>query len=256
MGSLFVACSPQWVWLAAITYLPHKEERFMYVVYPQILYAAAYCIVEISRLIPRLFISKRRLEQSPIKTLLVVAALLCTSILSASRVGALLWNYSAHMRVYLDLQSLDQARLDGPCTVCLGSEWYEFPSHFFVPEQCEVHFLDSGFRGILPAAFNDSRGGTRYGASYLNDRNEADKRQFIVDESSCNVMVSLKYDEKLEPKELNRGVKNKRWEIVQEHKYVQGNLSAALFRALFIPFLSPQKLVYNYYALYASNKQQ
>lgn len=31
---LLVALSPVWVWLAAISALPHKEERFLYVVYP------------------------------------------------------------------------------------------------------------------------------------------------------------------------------------------------------------------------------
>lgn len=31
---LLIALSPIYVWLAAITALPHKEERFMYVVYP------------------------------------------------------------------------------------------------------------------------------------------------------------------------------------------------------------------------------
>lgn len=31
---MLVAISPAWVWLAAITALPHKEERFLYVVYP------------------------------------------------------------------------------------------------------------------------------------------------------------------------------------------------------------------------------
>jgi alpha-1,2-mannosyltransferase len=255
MGSLFAACSPQWVWLAAITYLPHKEERFLYVVYPQILCGAAYCIVEMSEMVSRLFCLRKKSLQRQFKRSLILVAILCTSLLSASRVGALLWNYSAHMWVYGGLQSLDQTQLDGPCTICLGSEWYEFPSHFFVPEQCEVHFLDSGFGGILPAPFNQALGGTRYGATYLNDRNEADEMQFIGDESRCNVVVALKYDDKLAPKELNKGMREKGWEVVQEHKYVQGNLSAALYRALFIPFLSPGKLLYNYYVLYASNNK-
>ena len=31
---LLIAVSPAWAWLLAITVLPHKEERFLYVVYP------------------------------------------------------------------------------------------------------------------------------------------------------------------------------------------------------------------------------
>ena len=31
---LFLTVAPVYVWLAAITLLPHKEERFLYVTYP------------------------------------------------------------------------------------------------------------------------------------------------------------------------------------------------------------------------------
>ena len=33
---LLMAVAPLYVWLAAISALPHKEERFLYVVYPQV----------------------------------------------------------------------------------------------------------------------------------------------------------------------------------------------------------------------------
>jgi alpha-1,2-mannosyltransferase len=42
---LLACVSPAYVWLAAITALPHKEERFLYVVYPLVSKPAAWLVV-------------------------------------------------------------------------------------------------------------------------------------------------------------------------------------------------------------------
>ena len=242
---LLIACSPQWVWLGAITLLPHKEERFMYVVYPQIMLAASATIVYIGSLLA--CVSKKHFRL--LKVLAIAAAVICSSALSVSRVGALLWNYNANMRIYMGIHGMSpKADGDGspPCVVCMGSEWYEYPSSFFVPQSCKVNFLKSEFGGVLPAHFNASLGGTRSAAAYLNDRNEADDRQYIEDESACTFLVALKYDDKLsEPKLQKKG-----WNVVKELHYVQSSASKALYRALYIPFLSRRNLKYNYYVLY------
>ena len=242
---LLIACSPQWVWLGAITLLPHKEERFMYVVYPQIMLAASATIVYIGSLLA--CVSKKHFRL--LKVLAIAAAVICSSALSVSRVGALLWNYNANMRIYMGIHGMaPKADGDGspPCVVCMGSEWYEYPSSFFVPQSCKVNFLKSEFGGVLPAHFNASLGGTRSAAAYLNDRNEADDRQYIEDESACTFLVALKYDDKLsEPKLQKKG-----WNVVKELHYVQSSASKALYRALYIPFLSRRNLKYNYYVLY------
>lgn len=41
---LLIALSPIYVWLAAITALPHKEERFMYVVYPLVRFSFTFMV--------------------------------------------------------------------------------------------------------------------------------------------------------------------------------------------------------------------
>jgi alpha-1,2-mannosyltransferase len=40
-GSLVTAIAPLFVWLVAISALPHKEERFLYVTYPQVCSSSA-----------------------------------------------------------------------------------------------------------------------------------------------------------------------------------------------------------------------
>ena len=243
-GNFFVACSPQWLWIAAITILPHKEERFLYVVYPQILLAAAYSALVAGRACA----SIAKTKYKPLLRRLVVACVvIATSLLSAARVGALVSNYGASMRVYASLEGSSQGMGEGgpPCVVCVGSEWYEYPSSFFVPQRCEMHFVRSGFGGVLPGHFNSSLGGTRHASEYLNDRNQADDRQYISDESRCTFLVSMRADDHIaQEKESDK------WEVVRKLKYVNSGASGALYRALFIPFLSSQKLVYNHYVLY------
>jgi len=246
-GNFFAACSPQWLWILAITLLPHKEERFLYVVYPQIILAAAYTVVQVGNIVAQVAGKHQDLLRSGV----FAGALAVTTALSASRVGALLWNYDANLKIYLGLSN--PAETPQPCVVCVGSEWYEFPSSFFVPQNCEMNFVKSDFDGVLPAQFDSALGGTRYGASYLNDRNEAHDLQFMSDESKCTYLVSLKYDGELLPKKQDERlwVENK-WETARELPYVQSASSPALYRALYIPFVSAKKLVYNYYVLYRS----
>ena len=39
--------------------------------------------------------------------------------------------------------------------VCVGSEWYRFPSAFFLPsDSYRLAFVDFGFQGMLPTEFN------------------------------------------------------------------------------------------------------
>jgi alpha-1,2-mannosyltransferase len=35
-------------------------------------------------------------------------------------------------------------------TVCIGKEWYRFPSYYFLPSGFEIAFVKSGFAGLLP----------------------------------------------------------------------------------------------------------
>lgn len=247
--NLLAALSPQWFWLLAITMLPHKEERFMYVVYPEILLAAAYTVVQAGNSLAGVI----GMFRGHVRKVFFTGALIITTMLSASRVGALLWNYDANMKIYMRLnQHLHTEGVGESCVVCVGSEWYEYPSSFFIPSGCGMEFVRSGFDGVLPAHYNASLGGTRYAAEYLNDMNEDDDRQFMENERACDFLISLKYDDKLLPK--RQRIKGKTLEIVHELPYVQSSASKALYRALFIPFVSAHKLVYNSYALYKSKE--
>ena len=43
-------------------------------------------------------------------------------------------------------------------SVCVGDEWYRYPSSFFLPGSAyRLQFVKSGFDGMLPIAFNASQ---------------------------------------------------------------------------------------------------
>ena len=46
----------------------------------------------------------------------------------------------------------------GGVRMCLGKEWYRFPSHFLFPEGVEVRWIKSEFSGLLPGKFAPSSG--------------------------------------------------------------------------------------------------
>lgn len=47
------------------------------------------------------------------------------------------------------------ANTSSTVSVCVGGEWYRYPSSFFLPgPNYRLQFVKSGFDGLLPAAFD------------------------------------------------------------------------------------------------------
>lgn len=72
-------------------------------------------------------------------------------------------------------------------TLCIGKEWYRFPSHFFVPQGVNVEFIKSEFDGHLPRQFSppDTPGllgafeKTRIIHPDLNDLNQEEPLHYV-----------------------------------------------------------------------------
>ena len=61
--------------------------------------------------------------------------------------------FSAPLEVYAPLQNLEYANMRG--NVCLGKEWYRFPSSYFLPANMRAKFVQSAFDGLLPGEFSE-----------------------------------------------------------------------------------------------------
>lgn len=88
--------------------------------------------------------------------------------------------YGAPLSIYKPLFELGRPG----DTVCLGKEWYRFPSHYFLPNGMRAKFVHSEFSGLLPGEFNEAHTGFGLfpGAwlppSGMNDENREDRGKY------------------------------------------------------------------------------
>ncbi|PRQ31047.1 putative hexosyltransferase [Rosa chinensis] len=241
---LLIVVSPVYIWLVFMSLQPHKEERFLYPIYPLICVAASAVIESF----PDVFRSKYNPHDNSI---LVVAAkilrpVVLSLILCAShaRTFSLINGYSAPIEIYKLLEHHEDA---GPGSVlCVGSEWHRFPSSFFVPDYVgEVRWIDDGFRGLLPFPFNSTLGGTAAAPPYLNNKNKASDKQYLRDLEHCTFLVELELSRPFP----SRGSDSSTWEVIAALPYLDRELSPAKYRSFFIPYVWMHKNIFGMYKL-------
>ncbi|KAH9778966.1 Dol-P-Man:Man(6)GlcNAc(2)-PP-Dol alpha-1,2-mannosyltransferase [Citrus sinensis] len=242
---LVVVVSPVYIWLLFMSMQPHKEERFLYPIYPLICVAASAVIESF----PDIFRDKYdpnanfvMVTTAKVLRPFVLGLILCAS---HSRTFSLVNGYAAPIEVYKILQHHDDA---GPgSVVCVGSEWHRYPSSFFIPNYIgEVRWLDDGFRGLLPLPFNSTVGGTSAAPSYFNNKNKASDQQFLQDVEACTFLVELQLNRPYP----SRGSDLSKWEPIAALPYLDREFSPPLYRSFFIPYLWQQRNVFGLYKLF------
>jgi alpha-1,2-mannosyltransferase len=153
-----------YLWLAIFTAQRHKEERFMYVAFPLISLNAAISIVVGCELITLIVTKIKSIRSWSMVAGRVVRWIVIVVFMTGSvlRIFSMYQFYHAPIKVYSQLvyhQPLIETFVKtGELEhVCVGKEWYRFPSHFFVPTGMRVSFIPSRFRGLLPFYFGDGR---------------------------------------------------------------------------------------------------
>ncbi|KAK9674496.1 hypothetical protein RND81_12G236300 [Saponaria officinalis] len=241
---LMIFLSPIYVWIGFMSLQPHKEERFLYPIYPLICVAASTFIDSLPDLfrdkyVPndRSFIVLAAKFVRPVFLSLVIA-------ISYSRTFSLIHGYSAPLEIYKHLDYHDDA---GPgSTLCVGSEWHRFPSSFFIPDYvAQVRWIDDGFRGLLPLPFNSTLGGTSAAPTYFNNKNKASEEQYLRDLESCTLLVELH----LKRPFVYRGSNLSTWEVVAALPFLDRELSPPLHRSFYIPFYWEYNNVFGLYKL-------
>jgi len=93
--------------------------------------------------------------------------------------------YSAPLNVYKPL--FDSTVSHPGDTVCLGKEWYRFPSSFNLPQGVRAKFIKSEFSGLLPGEFSEADAslglfpGTWLIPSGMNDENLEDLSKYVCE---------------------------------------------------------------------------
>ncbi|TPX49177.1 hypothetical protein SeMB42_g02701 [Synchytrium endobioticum] len=249
---------PFYVMLYIFSSQAHKEERFMFVVYPLICFNAALGLYCLNRVLEGVLHDLNVAKGDRATAAVGFFVLIVSSLVSASRIMALYAHYSAPIAIYRHLSREIADSMACNVTVCVGKEWYRFPSHYFLPDQAQLRFIKSEFDGLLPKYFYEAspetdeskrllgsrRWKSREGAwrvpEGMNDLNQGVVDERYVNVTSCDYLVdsdmpstSPAYDpNSLEPRYL---LDTDTWSPIKCLPFLDSSRSTRLGRAFWIP---------------------
>lgn len=231
------------LWTSIFMLQPHKEERFLFPIYPHICLLAAFCLDCLYKL----------LNKTQFASIFSFSILIIFVIASFSRIAALHRNYSGLLDTYKDfnnkissdgilmLKATKNSSEMSSIRVCIGKEWHRFPSSFFLPEsgkdfgEVEIRFIRSEFRALLPDIF--LKGSTlteitRKIPIHQNDENREQLERYVPLES-CNFLIDLVG---MEPTELEPDYsKMDEFHSIIQNRLLLSSNSHPFFRAFYIP---------------------
>lgn len=154
---LAVVCgAPLCVWLAIFGSQPHKEERFLYPIYPLICLSGAVFVNYVFTAITSILLGAGLTRQSKwVTRVILTLTIAAVAMVSYLRIFNLVANYSAPLQVFEHLHGELEKR-GGSINVCVGREWYHYPNSMFLPDNARLRFVQSGFDGLLPGDFAET----------------------------------------------------------------------------------------------------
>jgi alpha-1,2-mannosyltransferase len=235
-----VFVSPFYLWLAIFTAQPHKEERFMYPAYPALALNAAISLhivlANFGSTDPHRLVSK---IPASVKLAVVSIPILLSFDAGMLRTIGTFTAYSAPLNVYKPLHNPGVAQSGD--TVCLGKEWYRFPSSFSLPHGVHAKFVKSEFSGLLPGEFSEANEGfgifpgTWLVPPGMNDENLEDVGKY-VDIDHCTFLVDSQLPSTspttLEPNYISD---NENWDKLKCTSFLDASQTHLLGRLLYIP---------------------
>lgn len=239
-------------WLAVFMTRPHKEERFLYPVYPLFLILASVGLMLFGKHMPRL------------KKLTVYLTLSLHLVFSLMRLLALLKNYSASIDVYVRLNepfvkhNSMQLEHKEEMNVCVGKEWYRYPSSFFLPEKIShgtksqtwtLRFVKADFGGQLPGYFRSDLSlpqSTRYVDKLFNDENKMVKKRFYPLQK-CDYFIDT------QPSDTDfTNIGGVRWKSMGRYRFLNASvqLKHSLLKAFYVPHYYEKHVPLTYFQLF------
>lgn len=259
--SLALVLLPLYLWWAIFTVQPHKEERFMYIIYGSLCLNAAVTVDTFALLTRKLPLPK---ASGTIVKLLIVTLF---ALISLSRSLALVHYYGAPIEVFSQIQQLKNT-LPGEKNVCIGREWYRFPSSYFLDKTSEdnfkLKFIESGFTGLLPGEFLESETpsqwwnleGTSAIPQGMNNKNQQDMSKYVPVED-CHYVVDTDFE--TAEKEIRFTQDSENYTKLFCTKFLDTSASQGIARLLYIPEvlhkITRSKLVWTEYCLLENNQK-
>ncbi|EEB05328.1 mannosyltransferase complex subunit Alg9 [Schizosaccharomyces japonicus yFS275] len=243
---LTAVTAPFYLWLGIFTLQPHKEERFMYPAYPVLCLTAAIGLDLSLKLSMQCvcYIARINRARFPTKTL-VFLVYLVTGLLGVSRIVATM-NYASPMDLYASIPTPEE----GKARVCVGKEWYRYPSSFFLPDHTELRFLKSEFDGILPGEFKEptssrfwDRPGIRDIPEHMNDLNLEEPSRYVPIDTCDYIVDSLfSYTKATEREPIY--AQQPGWRVKEVRPFIDTQNSKFIGRAYAFPLMEPKYGLY------------
>ncbi|XP_076656852.1 alpha-1,2-mannosyltransferase Alg9 isoform X1 [Halictus rubicundus] len=258
--SYWYSLAPLYCWFLVFFFQPHKEERFLFPVYPMICLAGAVAVDVVQKLyffirtkLSSLHIAYHYLQYTIHITLLTI--LIC-GFLGISRSLAIYKGYYAPMEIMIESNkfgSEGEISKDMNINFCIGKEWHRFPSSFFFPSNnWRLQFLRSEFRGQLPQPFLDHENATNVIQPNFNDMNrEEPSRYFNLEKCHFIVDSDVGIETVLEP---NYDRISGNFTVIKSSKFLDSARSHQFFRAFYVPFVSRIFCKYGSYNLLQNTK--
>lgn len=242
---------PLYLWMIVFFPLAHKEERFLFPIYPMICLAGASTIDSLQKIYHHIF-SRKSYSQIDVTDWFSIIICVTYILLCVSRTVITYKGYRAPIETYMELgrfssdEQLHPLPPEYPVNLCVGKEWYRFPSSFFLPENWKLRFLQSEFRGQLPKPFSNLPNATKIIPSDMNDLNLEEKSRYI-DIKYCDYIIDSDYPRHavLEP----RYSYDKNWNITFSLPFLDIQRSHRFLRSFYVPYLTDFRCVYINYNL-------
>ncbi|CAH1104656.1 unnamed protein product [Psylliodes chrysocephalus] len=255
-----LSLSPLYLWLAVFMLQEHKEERFLFPVYPLICLSGAITVDIVQKLYFRLLNLFQKMPHGTHyldKTVFIMfISIIITSWLGISRVFSLYRNYHAPFDLMMELNRYpvdanipERAQIN----VCFGKEWHRYPSSFFLPNNnWNIRFIKSEFDGMLPAPYAEGENATTTIHKYFNDLNK-ESPELYFDINKCHFILDsdLGQETTLEPNYANQ---KDRWKVVKSYKFLNAEKSHRFFRAFLIVFMSDKYITFGNFSLLQSTR--
>lgn len=231
-GIIFTA--PFYLWLTIMTLQPHKEERFLYPAYPALILNTSISLhILLSTLGSLTFIP------IPLRLTAILSFLLLAALLSTFRILGTWTAFFAPLSIYAPLNTLS---ISAESTVCLGKEWYRFPSHFFLPEDLHAKFVPSDFHGLLPGEFSQVPANAGFGMfpgtwlvpPGMNGANEEDLGK-LFPLVGCDFLVDVEFEGREVSEKEPRFIGSTEWEEVKCEKFLDASATGMLGRLGWVP---------------------
>ncbi|KAM8927591.1 alpha-1,2-mannosyltransferase ALG9 [Pelodytes ibericus] len=254
----WLTLAPMHLWILIFFIQPHKEERFLFPIYPLICLCGAVALSALQKCYHFLF-QRYRLEHYTVSSnWLALGFVFLFCLLSFSRSVALFKGYHGPLDLYPEFHriakdpSIHTVPEGRSVNVCVGKEWYRFPSNFLLPDNWQLKFIESEFRGQLPKPFAKGRRATRIIPKDMNDQNREETSRY-VDISKCHYLVDL--DSAIETeREPQYSANKEEWTVIAYKPFLDAARSSKLFRAFYVPFVSSWHTSYSNYTILKSRR--